>query len=76
MLLARLRWSAFGLRGRIVGAVLVTTAISLGVAALVLLPRLESSLKNASQEDADHGDRELRRPICRRIASDQVLADP
>jgi signal transduction histidine kinase len=49
MLLARLRWSAFGLRGRIVGAVLVTTAVSLGVAALVLLPRLESSLKNAAQ---------------------------
>jgi signal transduction histidine kinase len=49
MLLARLRWSAFGLRGRIVGAVVVTTAISLGVAALVLLPRLESSLKKASQ---------------------------
>ena len=49
MLLARLRWSAFGLRGRIVGAVLVTTAISLGVAALVLLPRLEGSLKSASK---------------------------
>ena len=49
MLLARLRWSAFGLRGRIVGAVLATTAISLGVAALVLLPRLEGSLKNASK---------------------------
>jgi signal transduction histidine kinase len=49
MLLARLRWSAFGLRGRIVGAVLATTAISLGVAALVLLPRLETSLKNASE---------------------------
>jgi len=50
MLLARLRWSAFGLRGRIVGAVLATTAISLGVAALVLLPRLETSLKNASNK--------------------------
>ncbi len=49
MLLARLRWSAFGLRGRIVGAVVVTTAISLGVAALVLLPRLESALKKASK---------------------------
>ncbi len=48
MLLARLRWSAFGLRGRIVGAVVVTAAISLGVAALVLLPRLEHSLRNAS----------------------------
>ncbi|HET9093831.1 MAG TPA: HAMP domain-containing sensor histidine kinase [Solirubrobacteraceae bacterium] len=49
MLLARLRWSAFGLRGRIVGAVLATTAISLGVAALVLLPRLETVLKDASK---------------------------
>jgi signal transduction histidine kinase len=49
MLLARLRWSAFGLRGRIVGAVLATTAVSLGVAALVLLPRLEATLKNASK---------------------------
>jgi signal transduction histidine kinase len=48
VLLARLRWSAFGLRGRIVGAVVATTAISLGVAALVLLPRLEGSLKKAS----------------------------
>ncbi len=48
MLLARLRWSAFGLRGRIVGAVVVTAAISLGVAALVLLPRLENSLRDAS----------------------------
>jgi len=50
MLLARLRWSAFGLRGRIVGAVLATTAISLGVAALVLLPRLETSLRSASEK--------------------------
>jgi hypothetical protein len=49
MLLTRLRWSAFGLRGRIVGAVVVTTAVSLGVAALVLLPRLESALKRASE---------------------------
>jgi signal transduction histidine kinase len=49
MLLTRLRWSAFGLRGRIVGAVVVTTAVSLGVAALVLLPRLENALKNASK---------------------------
>ncbi len=49
MLLARLRWSAFGLRGRIVGAVLATTAISLGAAALVLLPRLETLLTDASK---------------------------
>jgi signal transduction histidine kinase len=50
MLLARLRWSVFGLRGRIVGAVVATAAISLGVAALVLLPQLENSLKNASKK--------------------------
>jgi signal transduction histidine kinase len=50
MLLARLRWSVFGLRGRIVGAVVVTAAISLGVAALVLLPQLENSLKNAAKK--------------------------
>ncbi len=55
MLLARLRWSAFGLRGRIVGAVLATTAISLGAAALVLLPRLETSLKNASKNTLESG---------------------
>ncbi len=46
---ARLRWSAFGLRGRIVGTVLVTTVVTLGVAALVLLPRLESVLETASK---------------------------
>jgi len=56
-LLTRLRWGAFGLRGRIIGAVVVTTAVTLGVAALVLLPRLESSLQNASKKaliDAVH----------------------
>ena len=49
-MLSKLRWGAFGLRGRIVGAVLVTTAVTLGVAALVLLPRLEGSLQNASKQ--------------------------
>ncbi|MBO0768281.1 MAG: HAMP domain-containing histidine kinase, partial [Solirubrobacterales bacterium] len=39
----------FGLRGRIVGAVLITTVVTLGVAALVLLPQLERSLRNASE---------------------------
>jgi len=48
-LLSKLRWGAFGLRGRIIGAVLVTTAVTLGVAGLVLLPMLESSLQNASK---------------------------
>jgi signal transduction histidine kinase len=47
--LSKLRWGAFGLRGRIVGAVVVTTAVTLGVAGLVLLPRLEGSLQNASK---------------------------
>ena len=47
-MLTRLRWSAFGLRGRIVGAVLVTTVATLAVAALGLLPQLETSLRNAS----------------------------
>ncbi len=49
MLLARLRWSAFGLRGRIVGAVLATTAITLGVAAIVLLPRLQTVFRNSAK---------------------------
>ncbi len=46
-------WSglaALGLRGRIVGAVLVTAVVTLGVAAAVLLGPLESSLRNAAQK--------------------------
>jgi signal transduction histidine kinase len=38
---------AFGLRGRIVGAVLVTAAATLGVAAVALLGPLEHSLRDA-----------------------------
>jgi signal transduction histidine kinase len=45
---SRLRWSAFGLRARIVGAVLITAVATLVVAALTLLPRLEGSLRGAS----------------------------
>ena len=48
-MLARLQWSAFGLRGRIVGAVLVTAVATLMVATIVLLPQLEQSLKTASE---------------------------
>lgn len=48
-MLLRLRWGAFGLRGRIVGAVVVTTAVTLVVAALVLLPQLEHALRDASK---------------------------
>jgi signal transduction histidine kinase len=47
--LLRLRWGAFGLRGRIVGAVVVTTFVTLVVAALVLLPQLEDALRTASR---------------------------
>jgi signal transduction histidine kinase len=43
------RWGAFGLRGQIVGAVLVTTVVTLVVAAIVLLPQLDQSLRTASQ---------------------------
>jgi signal transduction histidine kinase len=40
---------AFGLRGRIVGAVLVTTVATLAVAALALLGPLEQSLRDAEK---------------------------
>ena len=46
---ARSRRGAFGLRGRIVGAVLVTTVATLAVAAVALLGPLEHSLRNAEQ---------------------------
>jgi signal transduction histidine kinase len=44
----RLRWNAFGLRGRIVGAVVITAVVTLLVAAIAVLPRLESLLRDAS----------------------------
>jgi signal transduction histidine kinase len=43
------RRGALGLRGRIVGAVLVTTVATLAVAALALLGPLEQSLKNTER---------------------------
>ena len=46
---ARSRRGAFGLQGRIVGAVLVTTVATLAVAALALLGPLENSLRNAEK---------------------------
>ncbi len=46
---ARPRRGAFGLRGRIVGAVLVTTVATLSVAAIALLGPLEHSLRGAAQ---------------------------
>jgi signal transduction histidine kinase len=44
---ARSRRGAFGLQGRIVGAVLLTTVATLAVAAVALLGPLENSLRNA-----------------------------
>lgn len=49
---ARLR--PLGLRGRIVGVVIVTAAAALAVAAAALLSRLESSLKNAERTALQH----------------------
>jgi signal transduction histidine kinase len=46
---ARPRRGALGLRGRIVGAVLVTTVATLVVAAVTLLGPLENRLRNAAQ---------------------------
>src|SRR5438270_4018634 len=48
MVRARPRRGALGLRGRIVGAVLVTTVATLGVAALALLGPLQRQLRNAA----------------------------
>ena len=50
MLSRRRRHNAFGLRGRIVGAVLVTTVATLIVAALTLLGPLEHQLGKAAQQ--------------------------
>jgi signal transduction histidine kinase len=48
------RRGALGLRGRIVGAVLVTTVATLAVAALALLGPLEKSLRTAEQHSLTH----------------------
>jgi signal transduction histidine kinase len=50
----RPRRGALGLRGRIVGAVVVTTIATLGVAALALLGPLEQSLRRASLTTLKH----------------------
>jgi signal transduction histidine kinase len=47
-------WGALGLRGRIIGAVLVTTVATLAVAALALLGPLEQSLRNAEKQTLRH----------------------
>jgi signal transduction histidine kinase len=56
--------SAFGLRGRIVGVVLVTTVATLAIAALALLGPLEHSLRKAEQGTLQ---RDLSRETVRRF---------
>jgi signal transduction histidine kinase len=51
---ARPRRGALGLRGRIVGLVLVTTAATLAVAAVALLGPLESKLRNSARATLEH----------------------
>jgi signal transduction histidine kinase len=51
---ARPRRGALGLRGRIVGAVLVTAVATLAVAAVALLGPLEQSLRNAAKKTLVH----------------------
>jgi signal transduction histidine kinase len=58
------RRPALGLRGRIIGAVLVTTVATLGVAALALLGPLEQSLRNAEKQTLRH---ELRKSTIRQF---------
>jgi signal transduction histidine kinase len=48
------RHGVFGLRGRIVGALLISTVTTLAVAALALLPKLESQLRNGAQSTLYH----------------------
>jgi signal transduction histidine kinase len=51
---ARPRRGVLGLRGRIVGLVLFTTAATLAVAALTLLGPLESKLRNSARGTLEH----------------------
>jgi signal transduction histidine kinase len=57
---------AFGLRGRIVGVVLVTTVATLAVAAVALLGPLEQSLRNAESLTLQ---KDLGRPTIRAFAA-------
>ena len=60
------RWrGALGLRGRIIGVVLITSVATLVVAALALLGPLEQSLRNAERNDAQAGVRRARGPRAR-----------
>ncbi|MHB8689883.1 MAG: HAMP domain-containing sensor histidine kinase [Solirubrobacteraceae bacterium] len=69
----RWRLSALGLRGRIVGVVVVTTVATLGVAAIALLGPLENSLRNAAQKTLQQ--RELKN-VTRQFKSLALRYDP
>jgi signal transduction histidine kinase len=56
-------YGAFGLRGRIVGVVLVTAVATLAVAAVALLGPLEKSLRNAEKTTLSHDLRGAVRPF-------------
>jgi signal transduction histidine kinase len=70
----RLRgWGPFGLRGRIVGAVLVTTVATLAIAAVALLGPLEQSLRNAERTTLHN---HLKNPTIRRFEALPALNQP
>lgn len=69
-------WRAFGLRGRIIGVVLVTAVATLGVAAVALLGPLEQSLRNAEKATLK---KNLGRSTIHTFANlhlDQLVTDP
>ena len=77
---ARPRRGALGLRGRIVGAVLVTAVATLAVAAVALLGPLEQSLRNAEKKTLEGqlgpGATASFRKLDLRYALDRGSADP
>jgi signal transduction histidine kinase len=75
----RPRRGALGLRGRIVGAVLVTTVATLGVAALALLGPLEQKLRHAALTTLKsdlHGSAGTFRALDLTYVSDASPSDP
>jgi signal transduction histidine kinase len=72
---ARPRRGALGLRGRIVGVVLVTTVATLAVAALALLGPLEQSLRNAALKTLTTDLREARATSILKKLDPSTIAD-
>jgi signal transduction histidine kinase len=68
---ARPRRGALGLRGRIVGVVVVCTVATLGVAAIALLGPLENSLRKAARTTLQHEMRIARRTF-RHLSFDRI----